>query len=134
MLPQCFVGRMFEAPNLNIACNVAVPHPGAQFRHFFFGEICNGAFNFLHGAHVETLAEPAACTSRSFSWLTLQMSHAHPKSGRCFERGGDEKKRTNGERWLWRLVRLFFHPKSRDQKPLGWIARTDFFHQLIVQE
>ena len=33
------------------------------------------------------------------------MSHAHPKKGRGLERGGDEKKRTNGERWLWRLVR-----------------------------
>src|SRR5436305_631347 len=37
--------------------------------------------------------------------LTLQLSHAHSKKGRGFERGGDEKKRTNGERWLWRLVR-----------------------------
>jgi hypothetical protein len=54
MLPQCFVGRFFEAPNLNIALNVAVPHPGAQFCHFFFGEICDGAFDFLHGAHGET--------------------------------------------------------------------------------
>src|SRR5205085_11460747 len=42
-----------------------------------------------------------------FSWLTLKMSHAHPKKGHGLERGGDEKKRTNGERWLWRLVRRY---------------------------
>src|SRR5688572_24718540 len=43
------------------------------------------------------------------SWLTSEMSHAHPERGRSFERGFHERKRTGGERWLWRLVRRFFH-------------------------
>src|SRR5688500_14493168 len=35
---------------------------------------------------------------------TSEMSHAHPERGRSFERGCHERKRTGGERWLWRLV------------------------------
>src|SRR5687768_30635 len=37
--------------------------------------------------------------------LTSEMSHAHPERGWSFERGCHERKRTDGERWLWRLVR-----------------------------
>src|SRR5207237_6386521 len=32
-----------------------------------------------------------------------------PRAGTGFERGGEHRKRTDGERWLWRLVGLFFH-------------------------
>src|SRR4051794_22029162 len=40
-------------------------------------------------------------------WLTLKMSRAHPERGRRLERRCHERLRTDGERWLWRLVRLF---------------------------
>src|SRR2546423_12332894 len=45
------------------------------------------------------------------SCRTLQMSHAHPKKGPRFERGIGPRKRTDGERWLWRLVGLIFSGK-----------------------
>jgi hypothetical protein len=52
-----------------------------------------------------------ACSLISASpWVfcrTSEMSHAHPERGRSFERGCHERKRTDGERWLWRLVGLF---------------------------
>src|SRR5947208_634466 len=44
------------------------------------------------------------------------MSHAHPRNGRSFERGGDKKKRTNGEHWLWRLVGLFLRKRHSSKQ------------------
>src|SRR5258708_2748297 len=40
--------------------------------------------------------------------------------GRRLERGYHDRKRTDGERWLWRLVSLFFHRghSLRHQEPL----------------
>src|SRR5437764_1095523 len=55
---------------------------------------------------------------------TLKMSHAHPKKGRGCERGGDEKKRTNGERWLWRLVRQFFSASVTMRPSKAWLKRA----------
>src|SRR5688572_18090370 len=67
---------------------------------------------------------------------TSEMSHAHPERGRSFERGCHERKRTDGERWLWRLVGPFTTSNGGDalhffERETASSFRTSAVHKTV---
>lgn len=61
-------GQIFQAATSCITFDILVPKQTANLGEFFVAELCDGAFDFLDGAHnAENRANPFWCKPR-ISW------------------------------------------------------------------